>query len=148
MTTDPLPDPFGTPEGALAAIEDDIAGAEERARLAHDWASQMMSLSAEGRAVRGQVRVRVNIDGLITGLSISDEVASHGGRQVRTAVLTALKDAMSRLRATSEDLTARQFPGMDATQSAVNAELSVTLRSPDLDPDDQYGPRQNPGGTW
>ncbi|WP_156971359.1 hypothetical protein [Knoellia sinensis] len=127
------------PDGAVEA-------AQERARLATDWSAQMMALTGTGEAERGGISVEVDAEGVLRRLSVTDVVASKGGRVVELGVLTAVRAAQSDVVQQAEALTAQAWGADSRTAQIVSQEYGANLTAPSTQAlPNTSGPD---GGTW
>ncbi len=105
-----------------------------------------MALTGTGSADRGRVRATVNLDGIVTGLTVADSTAARGGRVVELAVQSAVHAAQEDVLRQTTDLTSAQWGADSATTRVVTGEIAANVRTPDPDePDPAAG---NAGGRW
>ena len=89
---------YGSAEEALSQIDNDIEAAAQRAQQATAWRHQVETMRGEGSSRDGSVSVTVDMTGLLTGLSISDDICQRGGQEVRQGILDALRQAQQDVR--------------------------------------------------
>ncbi|MFC7491679.1 MULTISPECIES: hypothetical protein [unclassified Knoellia] len=129
--------------------DEQVEAAARRAETSAAWSAQVMSLTGSGSAQNGQVRATVDLDGLVTGLSVSDVVAAKGGRVVELAVQSAVHAAQEHVAEQTKELTTAQWGADSPTTHAVTGEIRANVRTPDPD-EPTTGTRgtTNPGGRW
>jgi len=142
---------FGAQGGGRDAedqrLDEQVQAAQRRAETSAAWSAQVMSLTGTGSAQKGQVRATVDLDGLVTGLSVSDAVAARGGRVVELAVQSAVHAAQEHVAQQTDELTAAQWGAESPTTHAVTGEIRANVRTPDPDDPPTTG-TTNPGGRW
>lgn len=126
--------------------DDEVQAAQHRAETSAAWSAQVMALTGAGAADRGRVRATVNLDGIVTGLTVADSTAARGGRVVELAVQSAVHAAQEHVLEQTQQLTAAQFGADSATTRAVTGEIAANVRTPD--PDEPVAGPTNPGGQW
>lgn len=131
----------------LARIQARTAEAQERPARVDRWRDEVLATTGRGTSAAGRVVAEVDLQGVLTGLAVSDVVAQRGGRAVGPAVLAAITAAHEDLRA-RVDASSSQMWGADAaTTGALNTE--VRADNPSLhDPDDSPPPSRRDEGTW
>lgn len=126
--------------------DDEVRAAQHRAETSAAWSAQVMALTGAGSADRGRVRATVNLDGIVTGLTVADSTAARGGRVVELAVQSAVHAAQEDVLRQTTDLTSAQWGADSATTRVVTGEIAANVRTPDPDePDPSAG---NAGGRW
>ena len=126
--------------------DEEVRAAQHRAGTSAAWSAQVMALTGAGSADRGRVRATVNLDGIVTGLSVADSTAARGGRVVELAVQSAVHAAQEHVLQQTTDLTTAQWGADSPTTRAVTGEISANVRTPD--PDEPVTGPANPGGQW
>lgn len=148
---------YAGPEEALAAIDAQVAGVEPRAEQARAWSAEVEALVGVGVVEHGDVRANVNVQGLLTGLTVSDAVASQGGRTASRAIQQALREAQESVRQQAEASSDRVWGSGSATSAAFRAEVEAATPLIDVQPLDSDGrslpgdddqPTTRDGGTW
>lgn len=148
---------YAGPEEALAAVEAQAAAAEPHAEKARAWSSEVEALIGVGEAAHGDVRAAVNVQGLLTGLSVSDAVTSQGGRATSRAIQHALREAQESVRQQAEASSDRLWGSGSATSAAFRAEVEAATPLIEVQPLDSDGrslpgqdgrPSTSDGGTW
>lgn len=148
---------YAGPEEALAAVEAEAAAAEPQAERARAWSEEVARIQGVGVAESGEVRATVNIQGLMTGLSVSDGVAGRGGRTATRAIQSALRAAQESVRAqavaSSEQMWGPDSPTTEAFRAEVETQTPLIevlpLESDGRTRPSESGPRpSNEGGTW
>lgn len=132
----------------LARIQAQTSEAEERPATVDRWRDEVLATTGRGTAAAGRVVAEVDLQGVLTGLAVSDIVAARGGRVVGPAVLAAITAAHEDVRA-KVDASSSHMWGADAsTTGALNAEVAAD--NPSLhDGDDTPPPPTRPTeGTW
>lgn len=131
----------------LARIQARTVEAQERPARVDRWRDEVLATTGRGTSAAGRVVAEVDLQGVLTGLAVSDVVAQRGGRAVGPAVLAAITAAHEDLRA-RVDASSSQMWGADAaTTGALNTE--VRADNPSLhDPDDSPPPSRRDEGTW
>lgn len=123
-----------------------VEEAQARAALAADWSSQMMALTGTGEAERGGITVEVDAEGVLRRLTVSDVVATKGGRVVELGVLSAVHAAQAQVAEQAESLTARTWGQDSRTTRVVSQEYAANRTAPEAD--DSPGSPSNDGGQW
>lgn len=134
-------------ETSLRQIDEDVAGAHDRAAKADAWVHEVERITGTGTAERGGVTVEVDLHGMVTGLSVTDTVAARGGQTVAYAVLSATAQAQDEVRRKAAESSAAVW-GADssaARQLAAEVDADNVTGHPDARP---AGPRDTRGGTW
>lgn len=137
---------YAGPEEALAAIDAKVAAVEPQAARARAWGSEVEALVGMGTAEHGDVRAAVNIQGLLTGLSLTDAVAAQGGRSATRAIQQALREAQEDVRRQAEASSERVWGPESATTTAFRAEVEAATPLIEVQPLDNDG-RSRPGHT-
>ena len=83
----------------LARIQAQTTEAQERPARVDRWRDEVLATTGRGTAAAGRVVAEVGLQGVLTGLAVSDVVAQRGGRAVGPAVLAAITAAHEDLRA-------------------------------------------------
>lgn len=148
---------YSSPEEALAAIARETAQAGPDADRARAWSAEVAALEGTGSAAKGHVRATVDVQGLVTGLAVSDELAARGG----TAVTAALQQAVRAAQESVRDQAVRSSEALwgpdSATTQAFRREVETATRPVEVEPlpgDDPGTPPppsrgpQHDGGTW
>lgn len=148
---------YAGPEEALAAVEAAAAAAEPQAERARAWNTEISALVGVGEAEHGDVRATVDVQGLLTGLSVSDTVASRGGRVATRAIQSALREAQESVRQRAAASSDRVWGAGSATSTAFRAEVEAATPLVEVEPMDSDGrtlpgrqdrPSNGDGGTW
>ncbi|GAB3074151.1 YbaB/EbfC family nucleoid-associated protein [Pedococcus soli] len=134
-------------ETSLRQIDEDIAGAHDRAAKADAWVHEVERITGTGTAERGGVRVEVDLQGMVTGLSVTDAVAARGGQTVAYAVLSATAQAQDEVRRKAAESSAATWGADSAATRHFAGEVAAdnVTAHPDAPP---AGPRDTRGGTW
>lgn len=106
----------------------------------------MMALTGTGEAERGGITVEVDAEGVLRRLTVSDVVATKGGRVVELGVLSAVHTAQKQVAEQAESLTARAWGADSRTTRAVSQEYAANRTAPA--DDDSPAPPSNDGGQW
>lgn len=88
--------PFGAgtdPEALIAQVERQVLEAEQRAASATQLVQQIEAIEAEGRSRDGDVRVRVDSSGRLTGISFDAAALSLSASQLEVTVLGVAREA-------------------------------------------------------
>ena len=126
----------------LARIQAQTAQAQERPAQVDRWRDEVL-------ATAGRVVAEVDLQGVLTGLAVSDIVAQRGGRAAGPAVLAAITAAHEDLRAKVDASSSQMWGAGTPTTSALNSEVHAD--NPSLHaPDDGTTPPARPSteGTW
>lgn len=98
---------FHDPDDALARIQRDIAGAQERAARAQEVRTRIDAVRGVGRSPRGEVTVEVDASGTLRDVRLTDAAmdlrAADLERLITDAARAAQRDAGSRAVALAED---------------------------------------------
>lgn len=148
---------YSGPEEALAAIEAQAATAEPRAAHARAWSDEVAAIQGMGVAEHGDVRATVDIQGLLTGLSVSDAVAARGGRVATAAIQRAVRQAQESVRQQAVESSERAWGPDSPTSHAFRGEVEAATPLVEVEPlasdgrslpgDDDTRPSGD-GGTW
>lgn len=132
----------------LAKVEAQTRAAEERPAQVNGWRDDVLATRGRGTAAAGRIVAEVDLQGMLTGLAVSDIVAQQGGRSVARGILVALTAAHEDVRAKVGESSANMWGADSSTTDALNAE--VRADNPSLhDPDDAPPPTpRNTEGTW
>lgn len=132
----------------LATVEAQTREAEERPARVDAWRDDVLATRGRGTAAAGRVVAEVDLQGVLTGLAVSDRVSQRGGRESSRAILAAVTAAHEDVRSRVAQSSAAMWGADSATTGALNAE--VVADNPLLhDPSDT--PPGTPGrseGTW
>lgn len=133
----------------LARIQAQTSQAQERPAQVDRWRDEVLAATGRGTAAAGRVVAEVDLQGVLTGLAVSDIVAQRGGRVAGPAVLAAITAAHEDLRAKVDASSSRMWGADAPTTSALNSEVHAD--NPSLHaPDDGTPPPARPSteGTW
>lgn len=132
----------------LARIQAQTTEAQERPARVDRWRDEVLSTTGRGTSAAGRVVAEVGLQGVLTGLAVSDVVTQRGGRVVGPAVLAAITAAHEDLRAKVDASSSRMWGADAPTTGALNTE--VRADNPSLhDPQDTPPPApRNTEGTW
>lgn len=132
----------------LARIEAQTTEAQERPARVERWRDEVLATTGRGTAAAGRVVAEVDLQGVLTGLAVSDIVAARGGRVAGAAVLAAITAAHEDVRAKIDASSAQMWGADTPTTSALGAE--VRADNPSLHPSDATPPPAGPRteGTW
>lgn len=90
-----------------ARIDDQVKQAQKHAAQMQEWSDEVETITGEGSAMRGAVRVTVNNSGVVTSAKVSEQACDAGGAAVSRGLMEALQaaqqavaDAMGRSVAT------------------------------------------------
>ncbi|MCE1177658.1 MAG: YbaB/EbfC family nucleoid-associated protein [Micrococcales bacterium] len=144
--------PDGDLERTLARLTSQRQAAERRPAEVASWRRQVESLVGRGSSPRRQVDATVNIQGVLTGLTVADSLAQQGGRAVADQVLRAVADAQQAVRDQAEAMSSQMWGPDSPTTQAFRAEVAANTTDPDIEdgPDLTGGSRATTpqGGTW
>lgn len=148
---------YSGPEEALAAIAAQTAAAEPQAEHARAWSAEVATIQGVGVAEHGDVKATVDIQGLLTGLSVKDTVTSRGGRATTAAIQLAVREAQESVRQQALASSERAWGPGSATAEAFRGEVEAATPLIEVEPlatdgrslpsDDNARP-DNDGGTW
>lgn len=132
----------------LARIQAQTTQAQERPARVERWRDEVLATTGRGTAAAGRVVAEVDLQGVLTGLAVSDIVAARGGRVAGPAVLAAITAAHEDVRAKVDASSAQMWGAGTPTTSALSAE--VRADNPSLHPSDDAPPPAGPRteGTW
>lgn len=132
----------------LARIQAQTTEAQERPARVDRWRDEVLSTTGRGTSAAGRVVAEVGLQGVLTGLAVSDVVARRGGRVVGPAVLAAITAAHEDLRAKVDASSSRMWGADAPTTGALNTEVHAD--NPSLhDPEDTPPPApRSTEGTW
>ncbi|WP_377641364.1 hypothetical protein [Oryzobacter terrae] len=147
---------YSSPEEALAAIAAQTAQAGPDAERAQAWSAEVAALEGTGTSARGHVRATVDVQGLLTGLAVTDEMAGRGGTAVTAALQQALRAAQESVRDQAVRSSERAWGPDSPTTHAFRGEVETATRLVEVEPVATDGrgeappPRgpQHDGGTW
>lgn len=147
---------YSSPQEALAAIARQTAQAGPDADRAQAWSAEVAALEGTGSSARGHVRATVDVQGLLTGLAVTDEMAGRGGTAVTAAVQQALRGAQESVRDQAVRSSERVWGPDSATTQAFRSEVETATRPVEVEPLPTDGPGEVPpprgpqhdGGTW
>lgn len=132
----------------LAKVEAQTREAEQRPARVGAWRDEVLATRGRGTAAAGRVVAEVDLQGVLTGLAVSDIVAQRGGREAARAILAAVTAAHEDVRGRVAESSAQMWGADSATTGALNAE--VVADNPLLH-DTLDAPPGTPGrteGTW
>jgi hypothetical protein len=132
----------------LAKVEARTREAEQRPAEVGSWRDGLMETRGRGTAAAGRVVAEVDLQGLLTGLAVSDIVAQRGGREASRSILAAITAAHEDVRSTVQASGAGMWGEGSPTAGALNAEVRADnplLHEPD---DATPPPRRGTEGTW
>lgn len=119
----------------LARIAAQTTEAEGRPAHVERWRDEVLATVGRGTSAAGRVVAEVDLQGILTGLAISDLVAERGGRVAGSAVLAAITSAHEDVRSQVDASSSQMWGAESSTTGALNAE--VRADNPSLhDPDD------------
>ncbi|MFW5474589.1 hypothetical protein ACOCJ5_14880 [Knoellia sp. CPCC 206450] len=132
----------------LARIQAQTTEAQERPAQVERWRDEVLVTTGRGTAAAGRVVAEVDLQGVLTGLAVSDIVAARGGRVAGPAVLAAITAAHEDVKAKVGASSARMWGADTPTTNALAAE--VRADNPSLHPSDDTPPAARPRteGTW
>ncbi|MEO6020494.1 MAG: hypothetical protein ABIP45_09645 [Knoellia sp.] len=136
---------YAGPDEALAAVEAQAARAEPQAERARAWSEEVAKIQGVGHAESGKVQATVDIQGLLTGLSVSDAVASLGGRKATRAIQGAVRAAQESVRQQAVQSSERMWGPGSPTTDAFRAEVEAATPLIEIQPLESDG-RTSPGG--
>ncbi len=147
---------YSSPQEALAAIAAQTAQAGPNADRARAWSEEVAALEGTGTAARGHARATVDVQGLLTGLAVSDELAGRGGTAVTAALQQAVRAAQDSVRDQAVRSSELAWGPGSATTQAFRGEVEAATRPVEVDPLPTAGPGDEPprrgprhdGGTW
>lgn len=127
---------FNNPEESLARIQEDIARAEARAKALPLMQEQIAQVRGRAQSRQRDISVEVDASGQVSGLDISDDALSRGGRAVSREVLDLVKTATIRVReqslAITTELLGADDPIVKLTADQLAADIEGTDQSGDL----------------
>lgn len=148
---------YSGPEEALAAIAAQTAAAAPQAERAQAWSAEVATIQGVGVAEHGDVRATADVQGLLTGLSVSDAVAERGGRVVTAAIQRAIREAQESVRQLAVESSERVWGPGSPTTDAFRDEVEATTPLVEVQPlpsDGRALPGEGDsrtsqdGGTW
>ncbi|WP_392542704.1 YbaB/EbfC family nucleoid-associated protein [Oryzobacter telluris] len=148
---------YSSPQEALAAIAAQTAQAGPEAERARAWSDEVAALEGTGTAAKGHVKATVDVQGLLTGLAVSDELAARGGTSVTSALQQAVRAAQESVRDQAVRSSERVWGPDSATTAAFRGEVETATRPVEVEPLPTDGPGSAPppprrpqhdGGTW
>src|SRR5690349_2700218 len=93
----------------LAQIQAQTTEAQERPAHVDRWRDEVLATTGRGTAAAGRVVAEVDLQGVLTGLAVSDIVAARGGRVAGSAVLAAITAAHEDVKAKVDASSARMW---------------------------------------
>lgn len=148
---------YSGPEEALAAIAAQTAAAQPQAERAQAWSAEVATIQGVGVAEHGAVRATADVQGLLTGLSVTDAVASRGGRVTTAAIQLAIREAQESVRRQAVESSERVWGPGSPTTDAFRAEVEAATPLIEVQPipsDGRTLPSEGDsgtsrdGGTW
>ncbi len=151
--------PSSGPADMERSIERWAAQVHAKAETYKTLTSEMSKITGRSEAANGAIRVTVNQAGLVTDLSLSDDVRSMRGSRLSAEIMTAIRRAQAALGDQVVDLMkqrvgddaetiatiassyAQQFPSPDPQQNNDKSAHRATLEGEELS--DPYFDHQN-----
>ena len=132
----------------LARVEAQTREAQERPARTNAWRDDVLATRGRGVAAAGRVVAEVDLQGVLTGLAVSDIVSQRGGREATRAILAAITAAHEDVR-TKVGQSSDQMWGPDSsTTAALNAEVQADNPSLHDEDGDTSQPHRSTEGTW
>ncbi|HEY6742936.1 MAG TPA: YbaB/EbfC family nucleoid-associated protein [Lapillicoccus sp.] len=128
-----------------ARIDEQIAQAQQHAEQMQEWSNEVDSLTAEGSALRGNVRVSVNHSGVVQSVSITDAGCDAGAAALSTGVMDALQAAYKAVGDAVARSAASRF-GQDAELTRLMVDDLSTRLGVSIDPSPEDPRRRYPDG--
>lgn len=122
--------------------------AEDRPTRVNAWRDDVLATRGRGTAASGRVEAEVDLQGVLTGLAVSDIVAQRGGREASRAILAAITAAHEDVRAKVDASSSAMWGTDTPTTGALNAEVRADNPSLHDDDDAPPPPPRNTEGTW
>lgn len=132
----------------LAKVEAQTRAAEARPAQVGAWRDGVLATRGRGTAAAGRVVAEVDLQGVLTGLAVSDVVAQRGGREAARSILAAVTAAHEDVRSKVDVSGAQMWGSGSPTAGALNAEARAD--NPLLHDRDETPPPPppSPQGTW
>ena len=128
-----------------ARIDEQIAQAQRHAEQMQEWSREVDSLTAEGTALRGSVRVSVNHSGVVQSVRITEAGCDAGAAALSTGLMDALRAAYQAVGdAVARSAASRFGEGAELTRLMVD-DLSSRLGVP-VNPSPEDPQRRYPDG--
>ena len=132
----------------LARVEAQTREAEERPVRTNAWRDDVLATRGRGVAAAGRVVAEVDLQGILTGLAVSDIVSQRGGREASRAILAAITAAHEDVRTKGGQSTDQMWGTNSSTTAALKAEVHAD--NPSLHDKDGGTPQppRSTEGTW
>jgi DNA-binding protein YbaB len=128
-----------------ARIDEQIAQAQQHAEQMREWSNEVDSLTAEGSALRGNVRVLVNHSGVVQSVRITDAGCDAGAAALSTGVMDALQAAYKAVGDAVARSAASRF-GQDTELTRLMVDDLSTRLGVSIDPSPEDPRRRYPDG--
>lgn len=132
--------------GAVTArIDEQVAQAQRHPEQMQEWSNEVESLTAEGTALRGNVRVSVNHSGVVQSVRITEAGCDAGAAALSTGVMDALQAAYKAVGDAVARSAASRF-GKDAELTRLMVDDIASRLGVSIDPSPEDPRRRYPDG--
>jgi DNA-binding protein YbaB len=128
-----------------ARIDEQIAKAQRHAERMQEWSNEVESLTAEGTALRGNVRVSVNHSGVVQSVRITEAGCDAGAAGLSTGVMDALQAAYKAVGHAVARSAASRF-GENAELTRLMVDDLASRLGVSIDPSPENPRRRYPDG--
>jgi DNA-binding protein YbaB len=129
-----------------ARIDEQVAQAQRHAEQMQEWSNEVESLTAEGTALRGNVRVSVNHSGVVQSVRITEAGCDAGAAAAPpTGVMDALQAAYKAVGDAVARSAASRF-GKDAELTRLMVDDLASRLGVSIDPSPEDPRRRYPDG--
>lgn len=127
--------PWGSPDAAMARIDEQIAEAQERAQRASQVRAEMDAVRGQATSSRGEVRATVDVSGRLVDLVLTDDALALRPAELSRMILETGAAAAAKAARTAVELTSDAFGDASAVTERLRAELAerTPARTPDSD---------------
>ncbi len=139
-------DDLGADVSAVTArIDEQIAQAQRHAEQMQEWSREVDALTAEGTALRGNVRVVVNHSGVVQSVRVTEAGCDAGAAALSTGLMDALRAAYQAVGDAVARSAASRF-GEDAEITRLMVDDLSTRLGVRVDPSPDDPRRRYPDG--
>lgn len=129
---------WGSPDAAMARIDEQIAEAQERAQRATQVRIEMDALRGQAISSRGEVRATVDVSGRLVDLVLTEDAVALRPADLSRMILETTAAAAVKASRLAVDLTADAFGETSAVTERLRAELVERTPVPQSDSDIRY----------
>jgi len=115
---------WGSPDDAMARVNQQVAEAQERAKRATEVRLEMEALRGTARSPRGEVSVEVDTSGRLLGLTLTEDAMELGERELASLIVATTHAAAARAGEKAVELAAEAFGEESATTTRLRDEIT------------------------